>query len=73
MRALTLLACLLFVPIASAKTYRVSARDPDSKAPLGDARETVVTVHTKGMYVPGPQLFAAMLAIGLAALLLGRR
>lgn len=54
-------------------TYEVSARDPSSKAPVGEAQVFTVTVHTKGMYVPGPQLFAAMFAVAIAALLLRRR
>jgi hypothetical protein len=54
-------------------TYQVSARDPDSKAPIGDAREVTVTVHTRGFYVPGPQLFGAMVAVALAAVVWRRR
>lgn len=38
----------------------------------GEPQEFAVTVHTKGFYAPGPQLFGAMLAIGMAALLLRR-
>lgn len=54
-------------------TYRVIAKDAGTSAPVGDAREFDVIVHTKGFYVPGPQFFGVFVALGLAALVLRRR
>lgn len=54
-------------------TYRVRASHPESHAPLGDPQEFTLTVHTKGFYAPGPQLFGAMLALAVAALVLRRK
>jgi len=39
----------------------------------GDPQEFELTVGTKGFYVPGPQIFGVMLAIGVAALFFGRK
>ena len=47
-------------------TYRATSAE-------GSASEFDVIVHTRGMYVPGPQIFGAMLAIAFAAFLLRRR
>ena len=54
-------------------TFRVSANDPLTNVTRGDPQDVTLTVHTIGFYAPGPQLFGAMLAIGLAALILRRR
>ena len=53
-------------------TYRVSARDPLTNATRAEPQDVTLVVRTVGTYVPGPQLFGAMFAIGLAALLLRR-
>lgn len=54
-------------------TYRAIAKDAGTLAPVGEPAQFDLIVHTKGFYVPGPQLFAAMLALGIAALVLRRR
>lgn len=54
-------------------TYRITPYDALDPKVRGEPQELTVTVHTKGFYAPGPQLFGAMLALGLAALALRRR
>lgn len=54
-------------------TYRVTPHPANDSGVSGEAQTLSVTVHTKGFYVPGPQIFGAMLAIALAAILLRRR
>ncbi|HUR68986.1 MAG TPA: hypothetical protein VM370_07040 [Candidatus Thermoplasmatota archaeon] len=46
-------------------TYRATPSE-------GAAQDLRVTVHTKGVYVPGPQLFGALVALALAARLARR-
>lgn len=52
-----------FVHESGTISYRVLTED-------GAATDFSLTLHTKGMYVPGPQLFGVLVALGAAALLL---
>lgn len=54
-------------------TYRATPQHPLDATKTGDAQEFTFTVHTKGFYMPGPQLLGAMLALAAAALVLKRR
>ena len=54
-------------------TFVATPLDPEEERVVGEAQRVDLTVRTVGTYVPGPQLFGAMLALGLAALALRRR
>lgn len=54
-------------------TYLLTPRHPRTNATLDDPQEVTLTLRTLGTYVPGPQFFGVLVALGLAALVLRRR